>query len=190
MGVKFNILLIPVCGLLNDDVISATSTHIRYGSKPGSDPAVSFAVALKLLTLHVLITCVVLFRQEIETKQCSAYGQVIKGLELPTKNLRQEIEMEQCSAYGQVIQGHELPTRNLTQEIETEQCSAYAQVIRGHELPTRNLRQEIEMEQCSAYGQVTQPHELLTKPQNVDCSADYETVGENDGVYEKIHGES
>ena len=59
------------------------------------------------------------------------------------------------------------------QEIETEQCGAYGQVIHGRELPTRNLKLEIEMKQCSAYGQVIQRLELLTKPQNVDCSADY-----------------
>ena len=46
------------------------------------------------------------------------------------------------------------------------------------------------MKQCSAYGQVKQLHEFLTVPQNVDCSADYELIGENEGVYEKIPGEA
>ena len=52
------------------------------------------------------------------------------------------------------------------------------------------FRQEIELKQCSAYGQVIQRHELPTKPQNMDYSADHEPVDENDGVYEKIPGES
>ena len=46
------------------------------------------------------------------------------------------------------------------------------------------------MKQCSAYGQAIQSRELLTEPQNVDCSPNYESVGKNDGVYEKIPGES
>ena len=46
------------------------------------------------------------------------------------------------------------------------------------------------MKQCSAYGQVHQLHELPPIPQNVDSLADYEPVGEDDSVYEKIPGES
>ena len=52
------------------------------------------------------------------------------------------------------------------------------------------FRQEIEMKQCSAYGEVRKDHELLPPPQNVDSLVVYEPVGENDGVYEKIPGES
>ena len=52
------------------------------------------------------------------------------------------------------------------------------------------LRKEIEMKQCSAYVAVRQRHELPVLPRNMDTSADYETVGESDGVYEKIPGES
>ena len=103
---------------------------------------------------------------------------------------RQEIEIKQCIAYGQVNQRHDLPTRNLRQGIEMKHCIAYGQVNQSHDLPTRNLRQKIEMKQCIAYNQVNGKHNLPTKPQNVDCSADYEWVGENDDVYEKILGES
>ena len=46
------------------------------------------------------------------------------------------------------------------------------------------------MKPCSAYGQVHQLHELPAVSQNLDCSADYELVGEGDGVHEKILGES
>ena len=46
------------------------------------------------------------------------------------------------------------------------------------------------MKQCSAYGQVYQLHKLPAIQQNVDCSSDYAMVGEGDGVYEKIPGES
>ena len=52
------------------------------------------------------------------------------------------------------------------------------------------FRQQIEMKQCSAYVAVRQRHELPHLPQNVDGLAAYEPVGENDGVYEKIPGES
>ena len=52
------------------------------------------------------------------------------------------------------------------------------------------FRQEIEMKQCSAYVAVRQHHELTALPQNADSLADYEPVGESDGVYEKIPGES
>ena len=52
------------------------------------------------------------------------------------------------------------------------------------------FRQEIELKQCSAYGQLNQRYQFPTKLQNVDCSGDYELIGENDGVYEKIPGES
>ena len=45
------------------------------------------------------------------------------------------------------------------------------------------------MKQCSAYV-VARRHELPVLPQNMDTLADYETVGESDGVYEKIPGES
>ena len=48
----------------------------------------------------------------------------------------------------------------------------------------------IEMKQCTAYGKVQQRHGLPVIPQNVDSSAAYEMVGESDGVYEKIPGES
>ena len=47
------------------------------------------------------------------------------------------------------------------------------------------------MKQCSAYGEMRQRREQLPDlPQNVDGLADYEPVGENDSVYEKIPGES
>ena len=52
------------------------------------------------------------------------------------------------------------------------------------------FRQGIEMKQCSAYVTVRQHHELPDPPQNVNCSENYEPVGENDSVYEKIPGES
>ena len=52
------------------------------------------------------------------------------------------------------------------------------------------FRQEIEMKQCSAYVEVRQHHKLSALPQNEDGLAAYEPVGENDGVYEKIPGES
>ena len=52
------------------------------------------------------------------------------------------------------------------------------------------FRQEIEIGQCSAYGQLNGKYDLPTKPQNVDCSSDYELVDENDGVYEEISQES
>ena len=103
---------------------------------------------------------------------------------------RQEIEIKQCIAYGQVNQHHDLPTRNLRGGIEMRECIAYGQVNQNHEFPTRNLRQESEMKQCIAYDQVNGKHDLPTKQQNVDCSADYEWVGENDDVYEKIFEES
>ena len=48
----------------------------------------------------------------------------------------------------------------------------------------------MEMKQCSAYGNMNQLHELPPIPKNVDCSADYELVDEDDSVYEKIPGES
>ena len=51
-------------------------------------------------------------------------------------------------------------------------------------------RQEIEMKQCSAYAEMRQHHELPAPPQKVDTLADYEPVGENESVYEKIPGES
>ena len=52
------------------------------------------------------------------------------------------------------------------------------------------FRQAIEMKQCSAYGEVRKDHELHALPQNVDSLVVYEPVVENDGVYEKIPGES
>ena len=52
------------------------------------------------------------------------------------------------------------------------------------------FRQEVEMKKCSAYGQVNQLYELPAIPQNVDYSTHYAIVGEGDGVYEKIRGES
>ena len=45
------------------------------------------------------------------------------------------------------------------------------------------------MKQCSAYVAMRR-HELPALPQNMDILEDYETVGESDGVYEKIPGES
>ena len=52
------------------------------------------------------------------------------------------------------------------------------------------FRQKIEMKQCSAYGKARQHHEVSSSLQNLDSSADYEPVGENDSVYEQIPGES
>ena len=52
------------------------------------------------------------------------------------------------------------------------------------------FRQEIEVEQCCAYGQVDQCYEPLDIPQNMDCLATYEPVGQNDEVYEKFPGEA
>ena len=46
------------------------------------------------------------------------------------------------------------------------------------------------MKQCGAYVGVRQHHQLPVLPQNVNFSEDYEPVGENDSVYEKIPGES
>ena len=46
------------------------------------------------------------------------------------------------------------------------------------------------MKQCSAYGKVRQHHEVSSPLQNLNSLADYEAVDENDGVYEKIPGES
>ena len=52
------------------------------------------------------------------------------------------------------------------------------------------FRQVIEMKQCSAYGKVQQRRGLPAVPQIQDSSEAYEMVGESDGVYEKIPGES
>ena len=52
------------------------------------------------------------------------------------------------------------------------------------------FRQKIEMKQCSAYGKVRQHHEVSSPLQNLSSLVDYEAVDENDGVYEKIPGES
>ena len=52
------------------------------------------------------------------------------------------------------------------------------------------FRQEIEMKQCSAYAAVRHHCECPAPLQNVDGLADYKPVGENEGVYEKIPGES
>ena len=46
------------------------------------------------------------------------------------------------------------------------------------------------MKHCSAYSEVRKDHELPALPQDADSMADYEAVGESDGVYEKIPGES
>ena len=52
------------------------------------------------------------------------------------------------------------------------------------------FRQEIEMKQCSAYVEVRKDHELPSPPQDAGSLVDYEAVGQSDGVYEKIPGES
>ena len=46
------------------------------------------------------------------------------------------------------------------------------------------------MKQCSAYVEMRRHHELPAPTQNVETLADYEPVGQNDDVYEKIPGES
>ena len=45
------------------------------------------------------------------------------------------------------------------------------------------------MKECSAYSQGKPPHELPAMPKNVECSVDYELVGESESVYEKIPGD-
>ena len=52
------------------------------------------------------------------------------------------------------------------------------------------FRQEIEMKQCSAYGEMRRHEQLPDLPQNVDGLEDYEPVGENESVYEKIPGDT